>query len=205
MKLNLISRMAAVFSVALFMAISFTATGQKSVPLANARFNQLLTTGDAAKLRTRILAKPGATLGRKGVSETRTGTVDKKAVTVEVASQFFNSNDGEVELISIRVNEGGKERFWVLSQLHDRLVERLDGGGGVVTNALADARECLRQEMDDSAKCNECLDNLAACAEQGIAQSVVCATGQFLNPFGPCTRCGLIALLEALDCIVGGA
>lgn len=204
MAIKLNGRMAAQLFLAFFMAITTMAIGQKTVPLANARHNQLLTSGDAASMRARILSKPGAVVGRKGVSETRTGSVNKKAVTMEVASQFFNTNDGEVEQISIRVNEDGRERFWVLSAINDRIVERLDGGGGFVANAINDARECLRQELDNSAKCNECLDNLSGCAELGIAQSVVCAGGQFLNPVGPCSRCGLIALFEAIDCIVGG-
>ncbi len=202
MTIKPICRLAALLSIALFMAMTATSFGQKTVPqLDNARFNQLLTTGDAATLRSRILAKPGARLGRKGVSETRSGNVNRKAVTVEVASQFFTTNDGEVEQISIRINEGGRERFWILSELNDRIVERLDGGGGVI----ADARACLDQQLDESAKCKECEANLGACSDLGIAQSVVCATTELLNPFGPCGRCGLIALFEALDCLVGGA
>jgi hypothetical protein len=206
MKLNLISRMSALLSIAFFMAISFVAFGQKTVPLANARFNQLLTTGEASSLRSKLLKMPGASLSRKGISETHSGTFNKKATTVEIASQFFNTRDGEVEQVTILVNEGGQ-----VSTLS--LVQYGNGGalGRLVNDAIesytqagADYYACLFGSENQPQSCDKCLDQLTECSSNtNVAVASACIAGRLLNPVGACVRCGVLSLAQVYTCILG--
>jgi hypothetical protein len=206
MKFNLNSRLAALLSIAFFMAITFTAFGQqKSIPLAHTRHNQLLTTGEAAPLRSKLLKLPGATLGRKGVSETQSGTFNKKAVTVDIASQFINTNDGEVEQVTIVVNEGGQTSTFSLVQY---------GEGGRIGRLVGDVlemyeqtavnyEECLFGSENSPKSCGKCLDQLTECVNPNTAVASACMIARLLNPLGACVRCGVLSLAQVVTCYFG--
>ncbi|MCC6726307.1 MAG: hypothetical protein IT258_17500 [Saprospiraceae bacterium] len=202
MKFNLICRMSAMCSIAFFMAISFTAFGQKTVQLANTRFNQLLTTGEAAPLRAKLLKLPGATLGRRGVSETHSGTYNRKPTTVEIASQFINTRDGELEQVTIQVNEGGQAT--TIS-----LVQYPEGGGlGRIINDIVQPLEqaginyeaCLFGSENNPASCEKCLDQITECVNPNVALASSCMVARLLNPVGACVRCGVLSLAQVLTC-----
>jgi hypothetical protein len=205
MKFNLIYRSPVLIFIAFFMAISFSASGQKSVPLANTRFNQLLTTAEAGTLRTQLLKLPGATVGRKGVAETQTGTFNKKAVTVEIASQFISTNDGEVEQVTILVNEGGQAKTISLFQ---NVNTGAFGGlkGGILESygqMATDYASCLFGSENSPASCDKCLDQITDCSNSNVAISTACLTARLLNPVGACVRCGVFSLAQVITCYFG--
>jgi hypothetical protein len=203
MVIKLLGRMAALLSIAFFMAITTTAFGQKSVPLATTRFNQLLTTGEAATLRATLLKIPGATLGRKGVSEVQTGTFNKKAVTVEIASQVINTSEGELEQVTIFVNEGGNARtFSLVQNLGNSQLGRAVGGLlDMYGQAAENYANCLFGSENNPDSCEKCLDQLTDCASnQNVAIASACMTARLLNPVGACVRCGVLSLAQVLTC-----
>ncbi len=205
MAIKLLGRMAALLSIAFFMAISFSASGQKSVPLATTRFNQLLTTGDAGTLRTQLLKLPGATVSRKGVAETHSGTFNKKAVTVEIASQFINTSNGEVEQVTILVNEGGQATTIALAQYgNGGLYGRLVGGILEVTEqTVANYETCLLAPENAPAACGKCGEQIFECDNTNTAIASACIVARLLNPLGACVRCGVFSLTEVITCLFG--
>ncbi len=204
MKLNLNSRISALITLAFFLAISFSAFGQKSVPLATTRFSQLLTTGEAGTLRTQLLKLPGATVSRKGVAETHSGTFNRKAVTVEIASQFFNTSEGEVEQVTILVNEGGQATTIVLAQYGNGSIRSLVGDILQIRDqAIVNYEECLLAPENAPAACGKCEDQIMECDNSNTAIASACIVARILNPFGACVRCGVFSVTEVITCMFG--
>lgn len=206
MKFSPNRRLAALLFLAFFMAITFTAFGQKSVPLANAKFNQMLTTGEAASLRAKLLKMPGASVGRKGVSEIQSGTFNKKAATVEIASQFINTNEGEIEQVTITVNEGGQATTISLFQYgNGGAFGRLVGGALESINEVnTNYYECLFGNENQPQSCDRCLDQLTEClSNTNVAIASACIAGRLFNPVGACVRCGLLSLAQVYTCYFG--
>ena len=205
MTIKSLGRWAALLSIAFFMAITTTTYGQKSVPLATARFSQLLTTGEGGTLRSQLLKLPGATVSRKGVSETQSGTFNKKAVTVEIASQFINTSSGEVEQVTIHVNEGGQVRTIALAQYgNGGLYGRLVGGlYETVEQNLVNYETCLLAPENAPAACGKCGDQIFECDNPNTAIASACIVARLLNPLGACVRCGVFSLTEVITCLFG--
>lgn len=202
MKIHLKCRFSALITLAFFTAINVTAFGQKSTPLATTRFNQLLTTGEAGSLRAELLKQPGATLGRKGVSESQSGTFNRKAVTVDIASQFISTREGEVEQVAIFINDGGQTKTLSLAQFSN-------GGFGRLVNGILEPYEqaalnyetCLFGSENAPAACEKCLDQITECSNPNTAIASACMVGRLLNPVGACVRCGVLSITQVLTCL----
>ena len=198
---HFIGRCAALLTVALLAATFTTVQGQTTTPIAKFMANQLLTSGDAAVLRTHLLDKlQGKIDPAAGTSEKTTLSVGGNSVTCEVVSQFITLKNERVEQISINTIQDGTSNTINLVQYANGDLGRLEGGNLVAYSLASRGRECLDELFSSNPNCTICKNKVNNCINRNtrVSRIALCLASNF---DGSCISCGL-TLTQILTCIL---
>lgn len=190
MMTNFIGRSAALLTVAFFLAISVTASGQKSTPISLTRANELLTAGDAGILRDHLVSKLNGKLDKISTSERISIVVDRKAVELDIVSQLVSYKTGNIEQITASFTEDGVIKTINLVQYANGEVGVLEGDKLVTYSLASREQACLDQIFGPGSNCAACKSKVTACRNSSnrVVKILACLAR---NIDGSCFACGV--------------
>lgn len=171
-------------------------------PIANTQAVQLLTSGDAQKLRNELVSKQSAKVGQITVAEKYTFASVDTSLSVELVSQSFALKTGSGEQISVKITENGKTSFINVFEKQDGSLSQMVNGNIVPIsnnsgNEVSKILACIGTKMQSLNSCTTCRNKVNACVQDN--KRYVGRLRCLMSTIdGTCLRCVTIGSYAAL-------